>query len=269
MNVSQLDNHEFSQEAIPIRVTSHLYTAMSGSTGVDSIAKLLVLSATKKPVSRTDLDSHVNMAVVGTHSTIISDTARIANVSPYTPDYKSMQVKIVDAVVKYECPYTGQDYALIIWNALHVPSMANNIIPPFMLREAGIKVNDTPKIHCDNPTVRDPAIKFPETGFKIPLLLWGVFSYFPTSKPTEEFLQETEEVYMLTPNRWNPHDEAFAHNEMAMIDWEDNMVEPKDCQQILLSEVPVDDRYEASSAQVSNVENEQIDQKFEQLTLTE
>ena len=54
-----------------------------------------------------------------------------------------------------------------------------------------------------------------------------------------------------------------------MIDWEGIMVEPRDHQQILLSEVPVDDWYEASSAQVSNAENEQIDQKFEQLTLNE
>ena len=175
--------------------------AMSVDTGVDSIAKLSVLSATRKPVSRTDLDSHTNMPVVGTHSTIISDTGRIADVSPYTPDYKSMQVKIVDAAVRYECPYTGQEYVLLIQNALHIPSMANNLILPFMLREAGLKIKDTPKIHCDDPMVRDHAIEFPETGFKIPLSLWGVFSYFPTSKPTEEFLQETEEIYMLTPNQ--------------------------------------------------------------------
>ena len=272
MNVPQPDDddHESSYEAITISMTSHLYTAMSVNTGVDSIAKHLVSSATKKPISRTDLDSYANMPVVGMHATIISDTGRIADVSPYTPDYKSMKVKIVDVAVKYECPYTGQEYVLIIRNALHVPNMSNNLIPPFMLREIGIKVKDTPKIHCDGPTAnRDHAIEFPETGFKIPLLLWGVFSYFPTSKPTEEFLQETEEVYMLTPNHWNPHDEAFAHNEASMIDWEGNMVEPRDSQQILLSEVPVDDWYEASSVQVSSAENERIDQKFEQLTLNE
>ena len=248
MNVSQADDddHESSYEAITISATSHLYTAMSVNSGVDSITKLSVLSATKKPVSCTDLDSLANMPVVGMHSTVISDTGRIADVSPYTPDYKSMQVKIVDAAVKYECPYTGQEYALIIWNALHVPSMVNNLIPPFMLREVGIKVKDTPKIHCNDPTVRDHAIEFPETGFKIPLLLWGIFSYFLMSKPTEEFLQETEEVYMLTPNRWNPHDEAFAHNEASMIDWEGDMVEPRDRQQILLLEVPVDDWWHKS-----------------------
>ena len=79
------------------------------------------------------------MPMVGMHATIIPDTGRIADVSPYTLDYKSMQVKIVDAAVKYECPYMGQEYVLIIRNALHVPGMANNLIPPFMLREVGIK----------------------------------------------------------------------------------------------------------------------------------
>ena len=54
MNVSQPDDHEVSQEAITIRVTSHLYTAMSVDTGVDSITKLSVLSATKTPVSHPD-----------------------------------------------------------------------------------------------------------------------------------------------------------------------------------------------------------------------
>ena len=70
MNVSQPDDHESSHEAITISMTSHLYTAMSVNTGVDSITKLSVSSATKKPVSHTDLDSHANMPVVGMHSTI-------------------------------------------------------------------------------------------------------------------------------------------------------------------------------------------------------
>ena len=46
MNVSQLDDHEVSQEELPqaitIRVTNHLYMAMSVGTAVDLITKLLV-----------------------------------------------------------------------------------------------------------------------------------------------------------------------------------------------------------------------------------
>jgi hypothetical protein len=49
--------------------------------------------------SRTELDSHANMPVIGWHAYLISDTGRIADVNPFTPDYNSIQVPIVDAAV--------------------------------------------------------------------------------------------------------------------------------------------------------------------------
>eukprot|EP00957_Ditylum_brightwellii_P128393 9792090-Ditylum_brightwellii.AAC.1 len=58
-----------------------------------------------------------------------------------------MKVKLVDAALKYDCPHQDKSYLLLVRNTLHVPSMDHNLIPPFMLREAGITVNDTPKIH--------------------------------------------------------------------------------------------------------------------------
>jgi hypothetical protein len=36
--------------------------------------------------SRTELDSHANMPVVGRHTYIISHTGRVAEVNPFTPD---------------------------------------------------------------------------------------------------------------------------------------------------------------------------------------
>eukprot|EP00957_Ditylum_brightwellii_P192484 14655004-Ditylum_brightwellii.AAC.1 len=64
--------------------------------------------------------------------------------------------------------------------------MDHNLIPPFMLREVEIAVNETPKIHKENPTVNDHVNTFPNPGLRIPMELWGVFSYFPTSKPPIE-----------------------------------------------------------------------------------
>ncbi len=49
--------------------------------------------------SRTELDSHANMPVVGRNAYIISDTGRVADVNPFTPDYDSMTIPIVDAAV--------------------------------------------------------------------------------------------------------------------------------------------------------------------------
>ena len=63
---------------------------------------------------------------------------------------------------------------LVIQNALYVPSMQHNLLPPFVLRKAGVKVNETPKIHVADPSKDDHAIIFPETGLRIPLQLWGV-----------------------------------------------------------------------------------------------
>ena len=203
--------------------------------------------------SRTELDSHANMPVVGKHAFIISDTGRIAEVKAYTPDYDAMQVPIVDAAVKYECPYSGSTYILVIRNALHVPSMTTNLIPPFMLREAGIVVNDTPKIQVDDPTADDHSIYFPETQFRIPMSLWGIFSYFPTSKPSEQDMVESEEVYMMTPTKWNPHQSTYAENEENMLDWEGNMVERRYRQKVFLSNVE-DDKAMAASVQIGSVE---------------
>jgi len=44
--------------------------------------------------------------------------------------------------------------------------MENNLLPPFMMREAGVDVRDTPKIQVEDPTEEDHAITFPETGFR-------------------------------------------------------------------------------------------------------
>ena len=73
----------------------------------------------------------------------------------------------------------------MIKNALHVPSMQHNLIPPFILREVGLIVNDVPKIHIDNPVKADHSIYFPKDKIRIALLLRGIFFGFVSSKPSE------------------------------------------------------------------------------------
>ena len=97
--------------------------------------------------SRTELDSHANMPVIGRNAYILSKIGETVDVAPFTPDYKPISVELVDAALKYECPYSGEVKILIIRRGLHVPSMTHNLLPPFMLREAGIQINDVPKIH--------------------------------------------------------------------------------------------------------------------------
>ena len=65
-------------------------------------------------LSRTELDSHANMPVIGKNAYILSKIGETVDVAPYTPDYKPISVELVDAALKYECPYSGEVKILII-----------------------------------------------------------------------------------------------------------------------------------------------------------
>jgi hypothetical protein len=101
--------------------------------------------------------------------------------------------------VRYDCPFDGRGYILLIQNALYVPSMDYTLLPPFVMREAGLIVKDTPKIQLDNPSEENYAIAFPETvsGYHCPS---GESSHtFQQPSPTKDDLVEPDEVYLLTP----------------------------------------------------------------------
>ena len=68
---------------------------------------------------RLELDSHANMPVVGKGAQV-EFTGRTADVNAFSPQYDTAQLPIVDAVVQYDCPYSGKTYMLLIRNALYV-----------------------------------------------------------------------------------------------------------------------------------------------------
>ena len=209
--------------------------------------------------STTELDSHANMVVMGKNCVILEDTGAVVDVKPFTPDYKpTTNAKIVDAAVRHVCEYTGVERVLVFRNCIHFPSMNHNLVPPFIMREKGIIVNDIPKIHLDDPSVEDHSIYIKKYDVRIPLKLKGIFSYFETSIPSEELLSNTDEIYDMTPVKWNPHCESYAENEESMLDWEGNMKEPQHRKKILLSEIDPDKDLE-ESLNVSSVENTHID----------
>ena len=187
------------------------------------------------------------------------------DVNLFTPEYPPIKAQLVDAVIQYDSPYDGKSYILVIRNAIHMPSMKNNLLPPIMLREVGIIINDKAKIHSSDPSMDDHAIAFPETGFRIPLSLWGVFSYFPSVAPTSASLQHGKDVYILTLEMWNPHSEAYSTNEESMMDWEGNMWDPKDWKTHLVFD-NMEDIPEASAFMVSLLETSIINEKYEQQT---
>ena len=85
---------------------------------------------------------------------------------------------IVDVAVMYDCLTTQRTYILIARNFLHVPSMKHNLIPPLVMREAGLVVTDTAMIHVKYTSHEDHSIYDENTGLRIRLQLSRVFSYF-------------------------------------------------------------------------------------------
>ena len=119
------------------------------------------------------------MAVVGSNATKIQDTRHYADVNDFANDVGQMKrVPIKYMAIYYDFPYQKNTFLLMIKNALHLPSMNHNLIPPFILDESGLEVYTNPKIHSKNLSVDSHSIFDTATELRIPLKLRGVFSYF-------------------------------------------------------------------------------------------
>ena len=215
--------------------------------------------------SRTELDSHANiMPVVGREVLVVEQPGKAVELSPFTPDYKPIKVEVMNAVIQYDSPLDGKQYMLVILNALQVPSMSNNLIPPFIMWENRIIVNEFAKIHCEDPTREDYAIIFKGYDLRIPLQLHGIFSYFVTRKPdvksvvdAHEPLNSATEIYTLTPRRWNPHMDAYALDEESIVDWEGNIKEMNRCDMKIVFD-EIGDEYQ-NQFKISSMEAQHVD----------
>ena len=89
----------------------------------------------------TELDLHANMVVIGAQGTIIHKTGKYTDVNEFSSEVGTMsRVPIFDAVLAYDCPIYGKITLLVSRNVMFVQSMNHNLIPPFIMRESGLKV---------------------------------------------------------------------------------------------------------------------------------
>ena len=117
---------------------------------------------------RTELDSHADMVVLGQNCFAFEQSGKTCTVKPFTDSLGTVQhVPIVDAAIAYDCPYTHETFILLIRNALYIPKMEHNLVPPFIMREGNVIVNDKAKIHCDDPTTDDHCLKFKTSHLSI------------------------------------------------------------------------------------------------------
>ncbi len=120
----------------------------------------------------TKLDSHANMAVAGSDCTVIATSGCHATVTPFSSNLPTMDmVEIGDVTIAYNDPISLQMYLLVMRNALLIPTMDHNLIPPFLIWLAGLQVDETPKHQLASPTVDNHPIYDSETGMRIHLKL--------------------------------------------------------------------------------------------------
>lgn len=192
-------------------------------------------------IGKLELDSHADSPVLGQGAMVVKETGRYVSVRGFTDKIgRPMRVPVVDAVVIYECEFTGQKYAMTIRNGLHIPSMPNHLIPPIMMRLAGIHVNECPKFLALKPSIKNHSIYFPSEKLRLPLFLNGTTSYLPTRMPTKEECLELD-VLELTPqtDNWDPHSTSYQEQEESMLDYNGNLREERHEKRYVLSAATV------------------------------
>jgi hypothetical protein len=170
-----------------------------------------------------ELDSHANMAVAGSNCTIIAEIGRYANVTPFSSNLPTMDmVEIGDAAIAYDAPILHVTYLLVMQNALMIPTLNHNLISPFLLREAGLYVEETPKHQVANPTADNHAIVDSETGMRNHLSLNGILLFFSTRALTLEEIENWGNYPIVFNTHdsiaWDPYASHYAENEAAMLD---------------------------------------------------
>ena len=144
-------------------------------------------------------------------------------------------------------------------NALSVLAMDHDLIPPFIIREAGVDIKGVPKIECKNPEEDDHSVYFKDEDLRTTLRLHGSFSYFSPSKPSNEPLNGCTKILLLIPRGpWNSSSDVYSINEDKMLEYKGEIIEKKDLVRILMSEIEEDKTTEAS-AEISEAEASLID----------
>ena len=101
------------------------------------------------------------MMVDGRQATILNQLGKYAKVQAFSNECSKLKkVPIDDAAIAYDCPYTMKAYLFIVKKTLHVPSMQNNLISPFIIQETCLVIDGVPRIHCAGGVTRESHYSF-------------------------------------------------------------------------------------------------------------
>ena len=203
--------------------------------------------------SRLECDSHADTSVVGRHCLVIHDLNRPVRVSGYDPSDGDKVFRMVNAVVAYDHPITGQVYMLVLNQVIEVPHLDHHLLCPMQCRLNGVLVDEIPKFLAIRPSESTHAISVPDPMLEgayvvLSLDLCGVTSYVSVRKPSLEEWEDEErfprlELTALEP-QWDPSDPSYGEKEMRMTNFKGEVVdsavsETNDLGRVLLNQVQV------------------------------
>ena len=188
-------------------------------------------SVDRRKEGRLELDSHADSPVVGQGALEVRDCGRTVLVGGFSDELgQPMRVRVIDAVVMFEDETNGESYLLVIRNALSVPSMNHHLIPPFMMRLAGLEVDKCAKFLSKSPSIENHSIYFPEEDVRIPMSIHNIFSYIPTRLPSPQDIEDLADKQLeLTPQlpRWDPQTDYYQQHEADMVNYRGQIKEDK------------------------------------------
>ena len=91
-----------------------------------------------------------------------------SSVTPFLEDLPVMEkVEIGDVAIAYNYPFSGETFLLVMRNALLIPSMDHNLLPPFLVQEASLFLDEMPKFQSTALLLENHTIHDEKTGLRI------------------------------------------------------------------------------------------------------
>ena len=98
--------------------------------------------------------------------------------------------------------------------ALCVLAMKHNPIPPFLMKEACVLVENSPKVQSKDPTKHHHSTHFTDEDLRMHLMFHGIFSYFSSKKPLLSVLNNYDnKILFLKTDNVNPYNAIYSENE--------------------------------------------------------
>ena len=198
----------------------------------------LNISQTKKTEANSesyvDLDSHADTCVLGNNSLLIETPypERHAIVSFADPSLGTVNKPILSGAFKYTSPADGTSYILVVHQAIHIDTMNHSLLCPMQLRANDVILDECPKSMTETPTKETHSLLLKtedNNTLRIPLMLRGVTSTFPITKPTLHDFDILPIIELTSHDlEWDPQSRDFAEAEAQFLDTFGNFKPPGD-----------------------------------------